>query len=732
MSSIIPKNIFLNAQEIADNSFDGLPTTESAIIRKSKDEKWQDAGEDLARKRSGRGGGWEYNPSIFPETAQLDFIRKYYANINAEAQARNPEFFAEMQAEKHAVEIIDASRILTENEASERDAKLDILSRSTRFRDQYDGTKKQADIAFCEMYNSGQADFECVIYPAVKSISLPSLKRWRKKLQSGDYAKLASNHGGRKGTSIFDTYNKGEIGLKIVGYILHQSHYTAHHIRDLIIVDFGEAIEIDGALKPMPHVRTFERWITNFHAENRNLVTRITDPDAYKNKIKFVGQNMNSHIKYFNQKWEIDASPTDILTTKGRRNLYALIDIYSRRVMIYISKSASTEASLTLIRRAIMEWGVPDEISTDNGTDFVSKRFKMALNSLAIHQHICSPFSPEQKGTVERVIGTINRDLMPTLAGFVGHNVTDRKKLEARNSFSKRLGEKSTDAFDVEVTPEQLQEYCDSWANNKYAHRKHGTLGVTPFEKQQSCKKPVRIIENERALDLLLADIASGGGYRIVSKHGIKLDGENYWGSQLVVGDTVFIRHDPTNAGRLLVFDEDKTTFLCEAICATLHGVDPKQLIKEIKAEQAANFARDAAPMIREAKKVKASEVATKILSRHAANSEGVTAFPKQEIAHTTDSLKTAEATFEGYEPVGSHDVPEAVIVDLADVKKSKKRGVKEITADYKKCCKVLADVEAGKEVNTELASWANIFQNSVDFKSEQQLEKYFAKANGE
>lgn len=300
--------------------------------------------------------------------------------------------------------------------------------------------------------------------------------------------------------------------------------------------------------------------------------------------------------------------------------------------------------------------------------------------------------------TVERVIGTINRDLMPTLAGFVGHNVTDRKKLEARNSFSRRLGEKSTDAFDIEVTPEQLQEYCDSWANNKYAHKKHGTLGVTPFEKQQSCNKPVRIIKNERALDLLLSDIASGGGFRSVTKHGIKIKGEAYWASELTVGNRVFIRHDPNDAGRIYVFSDDEETFICEAICAKLTGVDPKELIKGIKAEQAANFARDAAPMIKAAKDVKASDVADKILAHHAMNSEGVTAFPKHEIAHTNDKLETADKALDGYVPVKNHGV-ENNIVELPKAKAEKPDAKRQRL--YKKCNGIMADIEADMGLGT-------------------------------
>lgn len=124
----------------------------------------------------------------------------------------------------------------------------------------------------------------------------------------------------RKNTSFFDTALGGEIGLAIVGYMLHQPHYTAYQIRNLIIADFGSVIQVDGIEKHMPHIRNFERWIKNFEEEISNLLTCITNPNAFKNYIKLTGADIKSHIKYLNQKREIDASPTDVFATEERRN----------------------------------------------------------------------------------------------------------------------------------------------------------------------------------------------------------------------------------------------------------------------------------------------------------------------------------------------------------------------------------------------------------------------------
>ena len=105
-------------------------------------------------------------------------------------------------------------------------------------------------------------------------------------------------------------------------------------------------------------------------------------------------------------------------------------------------------------------------------------------------------------------------------------------------------------------------------------------------------------------------------------------------------------------------------------------------------------------------------------------------AFPKQEITHTNENLKIADDAMSGYEPVQKHDVPQAEIVALADVKIAK-RGQKEITADYKKCCEILADIEAGKNVDEKLSQWAERYQHSIDFKAEKKMDEWFNTANG-
>lgn len=251
-------------------------------------------------------------------------------------------------------------------------------------------------------------------------------------------------------------------------------HFTSLHIHGMLRIEYGDDV---------PHTRTIRRLLAHWKQENQALYTEMTNPDKAKSKYRPAFGKAYEWVQAPNQLWEIDASPTDALTIDGRHTLYSVIDIYTRRMLVEISKTATASAALKLIQRAIQEWGVPDTIRTDNGADFVAHWFRNTLIQLGIYQDIAPPFCPERKAVVERGFGTLQRDLMPTLKGFIGHDVKDRKQIEARKSFAARLGEKPDRAFCVEMTPEDLQKAVDGWATHIYSNRKHSGIGCTPTER---------------------------------------------------------------------------------------------------------------------------------------------------------------------------------------------------------------------------------------------------------
>lgn len=64
------------AAEWAGECLDGLPQTERNINNLARREGWRNLGFEFSRKRKACGGGWEYNLSCLPESAQAEYRRR--------------------------------------------------------------------------------------------------------------------------------------------------------------------------------------------------------------------------------------------------------------------------------------------------------------------------------------------------------------------------------------------------------------------------------------------------------------------------------------------------------------------------------------------------------------------------------------------------------------------------------------------------------------------------------
>jgi hypothetical protein len=177
-------------------------------------------------------------------------------------------------------------------------------------------------------------------------------------------------------------------------------------------------------------------------------------------------------IERLNQLWEMDSTPGDVLLIDGRHSVLGVIDLYSRRLSLYVSKTSSAKAVCLGYRKAVLNWGLNEDTRTDNGKDYVSEHFTMALVQLEVHQQLCIPFASEEKGTIERALGTMSHGLMELLPGFAGHSVAQAQQLRGAKSFAQRLmtvGE----VIEVALTGAQLQDTLDKWANHVYGNDKH-------------------------------------------------------------------------------------------------------------------------------------------------------------------------------------------------------------------------------------------------------------------
>src|SRR5690606_11920483 len=107
---------------------------------------------------------------------------------------------------------------------------------------------------------------------------------------------------------------------------------------------------------------------------------------------------------------------TFVLKRQNRRvYLVAFLDDHSRFITGYgLHGSQPTPLVIAAVRAAIAAYGVPAEILTDNGTQYVTWRgksqFTKELEKLGIKQLVAKPKRPQTLGKVERFWGTLWRE----------------------------------------------------------------------------------------------------------------------------------------------------------------------------------------------------------------------------------------------------------------------------------------------------------------------------------
>jgi transposase InsO family protein len=116
-----------------------------------------------------------------------------------------------------------------------------------------------------------------------------------------------------------------------------------------------------------------------------------------------------------NQLWQTDLF-TFILKRQNRRvYLVAFMDDHSRFIVGYgLHASQSSALVLEVLRASLAGYGTPEEIMTDNGSQYVTWRGKSAftreLEKHGIKQIVARPRRPQTLGKIERFWGTLWRE----------------------------------------------------------------------------------------------------------------------------------------------------------------------------------------------------------------------------------------------------------------------------------------------------------------------------------
>lgn len=626
---------WLSAREIAAEKLPFMPDSERGIQLFAEREDW--SSHPYARQRQGRGGGMEYYYLLLPMAAQIAYVQRY-KSISHVPLAANDE---------PAI----GSASLSDRAKLERDARLAILASFNDFLRGFqvqDRAHATALLLFCRKYNGRSLQAADWVRDAIPSLSPRTIMRWQAAKRQGGSDRLAVDRGeARKGTGVLDTANGGAVKAHILALIAHQPHLSAAQVLTQCRAEFGDHLSalskgIETTID-MPPIRTFQHFLKGIKESHKVELLKLTNPDRFRSTMLPSGTGMLKHITEPNALWQIDASPVDALCVDGRHAVYVCIDIATRRFMTYVSKTPKASAVGLLIRKAILAWGVPATIKTDNGSDFVAKETTRLFAALGIKADLSDAYSPAQKGHVERAIGTYQRQFVQLLPGYVGHSVADRKAIEDRKSFAERLGQDTADAFNVSLSSAELQALSDEWCLNVYQHAPHSGLeNTTPFARAASARTVIRTVD-PRALDVLLMPVTGTHGRRTVTKFGIRIDGNYFRSGSLMPGDEVFVRLDPNDKGRAHVFTLDQGRYLGEAICPELAGIHPETFEKARKEFNAHLIKERIDPIKAEISKiVKGPDLIRRALDVAKRDIPNVVALPKREERHETPEIAAA------------------------------------------------------------------------------------------
>ena len=448
---------------------------------------------------------------------------------------------------------------------------------------------------FAQAYSFGEVPVSKAVRDAYPKLSGRSVQRWVTDYERGNFGALVDHRNGsdKKGKTIFSaTPLLAAYAKKLM---LERPGIKTERLFQLL--ETAAINEQTGeVMYQAPSYHQVYRFQKSWIEENSELYLQMTNPDAWKNSAMLAFGSASEDVKELNQRWEMDATPADwlLMDTDGKKRRYtasAVIDVYSRRAIVVLARTPKTQTHCFALRLALLAWGVPKMIVTDNGADYQSDHFVRILAALDIEHRTTNPFSGEEKPHVERFIGTLNHSILELLPNYVGHNVAARKAIEARRSFAERLARKGeivdfADVLDGSCSGEFLQSRINEWLVGTYDQDNHRGIDTSPFLKAAGWAGSVRRINDERSLDTLLARPAGNNGRRSIQKKGIELDGAFFIAAELArvsVGNLVDI-YETEDLGRVIV--HYKGEFLCVAECPERTGANRAEIAAMADAEK--------------------------------------------------------------------------------------------------------------------------------------------------
>lgn len=525
----------------------------------------------------------------------------------------------------------------------------------------YARRSKVGDKAFIQAFNEGRVAVSDNILAIIgEKISYSTLNRIAGNYYKYGLAGLAFGyHNPKRGSTTLS----GDQQNFVLAAMCKNPVTSTKNIRKLLQGRFGMVVPSSNIIH-----RYRNRWTT----ENADLWLYYSNPDAWKSKKMFAFGSASENVKSLNQLWEADSTPADVMLVDGRHSIIGMIDVYSRRLRFVVSKTSRATSVISVIRHSLIEWGVPDIIKTDNGKDYVSNHVVRVIDGLGIDQQLCRPFQGQEKPHIERAFKTFLHGLVELMPNYIGHNVTERKAIEARRSFSDRVMNKDSKPVEIGMSSIELQKFCNEWTNFVYQYDEHGGLGgKRPIDMVRNWQEPVSRIHDMRALDMLLMPAPKDGGIRTIGKEGVRVDNKCYGSAEFagLVGEKVFVLLDPADLGTIYVYLQNQygeRSFLCPAIDPVWVGIDTARFAVSSKKHQERLMKEGKRELKKLSKDQGVNEAYTEYVDLRKSQVDNIIELPVKTEEYTTPALGEGAKAVKAVDIVRSEDAAlDALILEV-------------------------------------------------------------------
>ena len=111
-------------------------------------------------------------------------------------------------------------------------------------------------------------------------------------------------------------------------------------------------------------------------------------------------------------------------TRAGKKYIIVITDYLTKYVLAIATRDQTAETTAAVLMEKFLEYGLPERLITDNGSNFRSRLVKELCRLLKISHLFTTPYHPQFDGLCERY----NRTLAAMLRAFVAENQTDWDK----------------------------------------------------------------------------------------------------------------------------------------------------------------------------------------------------------------------------------------------------------------------------------------------------------------